>query len=178
MSQTTSGPVGIAWVARRCTASCAATLLLLLLTAADVRGQSLDAPAGPGPRPFDLLIESGSNLGLSDSQLEQLRTLRDQLAAANEPLVRRLLQLRAEWQAGAAPSARVGASEPAGRGRLRVAAASLRMRIQRNNRRTMREVGRVLTPAQRAGLRALVDERRRQRGESAGEGAADAGSPD
>jgi len=165
-------------VAHRCTARCASALLFLLLTASVVRAQDPGVAEGPGPRPFELLLESGSALGLSEGQLEQLRTLRDQLRVANEPLVRRLLQLRAEWQAGAAPAAKAGAPEPAGRGRLRVTAANLRTRIQLNNRRTMRQVGRVLTPAQRAGLRALVDERRRQRGDAAGEGTADAGSPD
>jgi mono/diheme cytochrome c family protein len=72
-----------------------------------------------------------------------------------------MMTLRTQWRQ-ARRAARDGGERqnPALRERIRTAAERLRARIQRNNRTAMQAVNRLLTPPQRAQLRAIVQERR------------------
>jgi hypothetical protein len=129
-------------------------------------GRAQDAPAEPGAdeqRPLELLLEQRESLALTSEQLSRLEGIRTQLASANEPLVSRMMALRKEWQQQRQTTRRGGAPQSAARlDRIRSDAEPLRARIRQNNQRAMQEVNRLLTRDQRARLRGMVEERRRQ----------------
>jgi hypothetical protein len=113
------------------------------------------------PRPLELLLEHREALGLTAAQLDRLAAIRERLAAANEPLVNRMLELRREWQQQRRAERRERNEHNAARlARIRTAAQPLHTRIQRNNRTAMQAVNRLLTRDQRAKLRAIVEHRR------------------
>jgi hypothetical protein len=120
-------------------------------------GQDL---AGPpvAPRPLELLIDHRDELALTAVQLERLDRIRTRLTRANEPLVRRMLNLRRQWQ-----QLRFVASPDRARlARIRTAAEPVHARLQANNRTAMQAVNRLLTGPQRQRLRAIVEARRQQ----------------
>jgi Spy/CpxP family protein refolding chaperone len=111
-------------------------------------------------RPLELLVAHGAELGLTPAQLDRVNRIRERLGRTNEPLVRRMMTLRQQWQ-----QQRLAARQNRARlERIRAAAEPVHARIQANNRTAMRAVNRVLTPSQRAQLRAIVEDRRQQDG--------------
>jgi Spy/CpxP family protein refolding chaperone len=139
--------------------------LLTLLTcggAAHAFAQEAAADPQAPQSPLDLLLDQGQTLDLSAAQLDQLDGIRKRLAGRNDPLVQQMLTLRKEWQ----QERRAGRGEGRPRAqrlqRIRNNAERIRARIQRNNQTAMQSVNRLLTPPQRAQLRAIIQERRRQ----------------
>jgi Spy/CpxP family protein refolding chaperone len=120
--------------------------------------QDLTAGVPVAPRPLELLMEHGDQLELTEPQIERLNRVRARLARANEPLVRRMLNLRRQWQ----QQRLLSAPDSARLARIRAAAEPVHARIQANNRTAMQAVNRVLTRQQRQRLRAIVEERRQQ----------------
>jgi hypothetical protein len=111
------------------------------------------------PSPLELLLEQREALQLTDEQVTRIETIRARLAGQNDPLIARLIRLRARWRA----ERQAGPLQDASRLRgIRGAAAPIHVRIQQNNRAAMQAVNRLLTPPQRARLRRIVEERRRQ----------------
>lgn len=141
----------------------AALVTLVLPCAAGAQSPAPDEGFLPGS-PLSLLIERREALQLTSDQLVQLKAIQEQVAVTNEPLVGRMMNLRARWQQERR-TARRGGNPPneARIERLRDAAQRTRTQIQRNNRMAMQEVNRLLTPTQRARVRGIVEERRRQR---------------
>jgi len=130
---------------------------------------------------MELLLEHGASLGLTPGQLERLAGIRERLATANEPLVNRMLTLRRQWQRQRGPAGQDrGAQRLAQLERIRAAAEPTHERIQRNNRTAMQAVNRLLTPEQRAHLRAIVEDRRARdvSAPAANDGSSDAGGND
>jgi hypothetical protein len=116
--------------------------------------------ARPAIRPFELLLEQQAALGLTPDQLAGLERIRQRLTSANTPLVARMLALRREWrQAGRAEQLEGDADRLE---RIRLAAESINARIRRNNQMAMRAANRLLTADQRAQLRSIIQERRKQ----------------
>jgi hypothetical protein len=129
-------------------------------SAPDLPTGRLTAPMPP--RPMELLLEHRESLGLTAEQLDRLAAIRRRLAAANDPLVNRMLELRREWQQQRRAARRGGNGEDAARlDRIRAAAQPIHTRIQRNNRTAMQAVNRLLTREQRTELRAIVEKRRK-----------------
>lgn len=165
-------------------------VIVALGLAPPARAQEAEVEPGPDaagqisepmpPRPMELLLEHRESLGLTAGQLDRLAAIRQRLAAANEPLVNRMLELRREWQQHRRTARRGGDGQNAARlDRIRTAAEPLRSRIQRNNRTAMQAVNRLLTREQRRALRAIVDERRKQDAASAAaDGSLDADGSD
>jgi Spy/CpxP family protein refolding chaperone len=148
-------PHALSWLLRLVVlASAAVTVGVLQPASAQT---ALPGADGAPLRPFEVLLEHQETLGLTEDQLQRLDRIRAWLVRANEPLVRRMLALRRQWQRdGALEDGRADAER---RERIRAAAEALRARIARNNRAAMRSVNGVLTPEQRAELRAIVQER-------------------
>jgi Spy/CpxP family protein refolding chaperone len=135
-------------------ASVAATLGLPQLASA----QPALLDTGEAPlRPFEVLLQHQEALGLTADQLHRLGRVRERLVRTNEPLVTRMLALRGQWQREAVLED--GRPDARRRERIRRAAEAARAQIARNNRTAMQAVNRVLTPAQRAALRAIVQAR-------------------
>jgi Spy/CpxP family protein refolding chaperone len=137
-------------------------------------------PAGEPPvRPLDLLLRQREALALTTGQLARIDEIRSRLASANDPLIERMLALRMQWQRARRMTGSAGGPPAAVRlRRIQTMASQIRVRIQRNNRLAMLEVNRVLTPEQRAQLRAIIDERRRDAAPPPGGGDPDAGTRD
>ena len=123
------------------------------------------------PAPLQVLIESREQLALTPEQIERIRTIRLALVERNEPLVGRMLELRATWQRerrvlqlqrppGRAGRAQLQRLESAALQRIRRTAGPLDQQIQANNKAAMQEVNALLTREQRQRLRALVEARR------------------
>jgi hypothetical protein len=111
--------------------------------------------------PLELLIEHQDALNLRPDQIERLSAIRARLAAANDPLVARMIELRRQWQQERLAAQRAGRRpNPRRQDRIRAAAAPIHTRIQQNNRTAMQAVNRLLAPPQRARLRMLVEARR------------------
>jgi Spy/CpxP family protein refolding chaperone len=128
-------------------------------SAQDADGANTQLPQSP----LELLLDQREALDLTEAQRAQLDRIRGRLASRNDPLIQQMLTLREQWQQ----------ERRAGRGdgrprvqqrlqRIRSHAEQIRERIGRNNRAAMQSVNRLLTPPQRAQLRALIQERRRQ----------------
>ena len=113
--------------------------------------------------PLELLLDQGDALNLTEAQRDQLDRIRRRLATRNDPLIQQMLALRQQWQQerGAAGGDRRPRMQQRLQ-RIRNSAARLRERIGRNNRAAMQSVNCLLTPPQRAQLRAMIQERRRQ----------------
>lgn len=142
-------------------------LLTFLACSGAGRAFAQEAAAGNDPAlpqsPLDLLLDQGQMLDLSEAQRDQLNGIRKRLAGRNDPLVQQMLQLRRQWQ----QESRAGRGDGRRRApqrlqRIRNNAERIRERIQRNNRTAMQSVNRLLTAPQRAQLRAIIQERRRQ----------------
>ena len=135
-----------------------------LLTPSAVSAQTAPTDDEPLPRsPIELLVQQQAALGLTPQQLGRLDRIRDRLAVANEPLVSRMMRLRAQWQQERRAASRGERSRNAERVEsIRAAAEQTRTRIQRNNRTAMQAVNRLLTADQRAQLRSIIEERRQQ----------------
>lgn len=121
------------------------------------------------PRPLEILLQQRDALGLTADQLHQIDGIRNRLRAENEPLVGRMITLRIQWRQARRAAA---ADQPQSADRLervRTAAERVRLRIQTHNRQAMQQVRRLLTPAQRAQLRTLVEERLRRATPATGE---------
>jgi hypothetical protein len=124
--------------------------------------------------PMELLLEHRDRLELTPDQVDRLAAIRTRLAAANDPLVNRMVELRQQWQRERLAAHQAGRRpNPERMERIRTAAAPLHTRIQQNNRTAMQAVNRLLAPSQRARLRAIVEERR---GASPGGGGEEAGA--
>jgi len=151
----------------RRTPLCLIVALLTCLSGLGVSHASAQDAAGANTQvpqsPLELLLDRGEALNLTEAQRTQLDRIRGRLASRNDPLVQQMLTLRKQWQQ----------ERRAGRGdgrprvqqrlqRIRSRAEQIRERIGRNNRAAMQSVNRLLTPPQRAQLRALIQERRRQ----------------
>lgn len=120
-------------------------------------------------RPLELLLQQRESLALTPDQLTRLEGIRSQLAATNEPLITRMMTLRAQWQRARRATRKTDSPQAAALvKRIRASADQIRARLQHNNQMAMQSVNRVLTRDQRAQLKAIVDERRRQTGPSAG----------
>jgi hypothetical protein len=129
--------------------------------------------------PLELLIERQSALALSADQLGRLEEIKSRLAAANEPLVARIMSLRNQWQRERRAAGRAGRAVDDQRiERIRTTAARVRTRIQNNNRTAMRSVNQLLTPEQRQRLREFVQERRQQNSGRRAGGGSNAGDDD
>ena len=113
--------------------------------------------------PLELLLGQGHALNLTEAQRNQLDRIRGRLATRNDPLIQQMLALRQQWQQerGVARADRRPRMQQRLQ-RIRNSAARLRERIGRNNRAAMQSVNRLLTPPQRAQLRTIIQERRRQ----------------
>ncbi len=139
--------------------------LLLILLSALLLPPQLAAQDAPRPaealRPLDLLLQQRSTLALTADQVARLESIRDRLAAANGPLVERMIALRAQWRQARRAEQAGHAGADARVRRIRRAADQVGLRIRRNNRLAMGEVNRLLSPAQRAQLREIIEERRR-----------------
>ena len=138
------------------------TVALLLPPAA--RAQSPQgAEPSPPDSPLELLLERKAALSLTHDQVGRLEAIRQRLAASNEPLVSQMMDLRRQWQQQR--RTRGGAPQNAARlQQIRAAAEPIRASIQRNNRTAMQAVNRLLTPAQRTQVRAMVQERQQTAG--------------
>ena len=150
---------GPAWI-RRCrrvgvialfAAACGAS-------AGSVGAQELPADPPAALRPLDLILDHQQQLELTDQQLAQLDRIRERLVRTNEPLVRRMLTLRRQWQR----QRLLSSPDPVRLARIRSAAEPVHARIQSNNRTAMQAVNRLLTRPQRQRLRAIVKDRREQ----------------
>jgi hypothetical protein len=120
-------------------------------------------PPQPSIRPFELLLEQQTALGLTTEQLNSLDRIRERLTRANAPLVTRMLALRRQWQRGSRRELQDVTPQEAKRlEQIRAAAESVRSRIQRNNQTAMRAANRLLTAEQRSKLRTILRERRGQ----------------
>jgi Spy/CpxP family protein refolding chaperone len=118
-------------------------------------------------------------LALSAEQLGRLEEIKARLAAANEPLVARIMSLRNQWQRERRAAGRTGRAVDDERvERLRTTAERVRTRIQNNNRTAMRSVNQLLTPEQRQRLREFVQERRQQNSGRRAGGGSNAGVDD
>jgi hypothetical protein len=135
-----------------------------------VEAQALQ-PADPGllQSPLELLLERRASLELTAAQLDRLESIRNRLATENDPLVNRMMELRREWQQQRQAPQKGGRQQRAERQqnaerqqRIRADAEPIRAQIQQNNRTAMQAVNRLLTPAQRAQVRGIVQERRQQ----------------
>jgi hypothetical protein len=143
------------------------------------------------PTPLELLMENRQALLLTEAQLTRLETIRASLTQRNEPLVARIVELRAQWQREQraaraegrqqgrralrqAPPLLGGQVQPTPRMEdIRTSAQAVLEQIQENNRAAMQEVQQVLTRPQRARLRELLQARRPLPGRgAAGAGAA------
>lgn len=144
-------------------------LLLLATLACLIRPElALAQDGGPAdeplPRPLDVLLEQRAALDLTPDQIGQVDRIQERLAADNEPLVSQMMSLRTQWQQ-ARRAARNGRPPDISRiEQIRSAAQDLQGRIQANNRTAMQSVNRLLKPAQRKQLRAIVEKRRQQQG--------------
>ncbi|MFL5385948.1 MAG: hypothetical protein ACJ8GN_25815 [Longimicrobiaceae bacterium] len=153
-----------------------------VLMAAAPAGAQQEGPPLPGAemlerreqQPFDRLMAVRGELGLSDGQVARLQAIAARLEETNRPvrqeLLRRWQEIREERRAALmrmtpeqrqAELRRVrGQGPPPVPPRLR----PLVQQMRRNIAGAMREVGTVLTPAQKARARALVRERREEMG--------------
>ena len=143
-----------------------AGLLILAVVASLVRPAAAfaqeEVPDEPLARPLDVLLQQRAALGLTSDQLGELGRIQDRLAADNESLVNRMMDLRAEWQQQRR-AARTGRPPDVTRiEQIRSAAREVQEKIQANNRTAMRRVNRLLTPPQRKQLRGIVEKRRLQ----------------
>jgi hypothetical protein len=112
--------------------------------------------------PLELLLEHGASLDLTSEQLARIDVIRARLAEQNEPLVGRMMTLRAQWQHERLAAREAGAMRETPRlRRIRAAALPVHERIQRNNRAAMHAVNQLLTPDQRVQLRRIVEQGRR-----------------
>jgi Spy/CpxP family protein refolding chaperone len=153
-------------------------IVLALGVSSPAIGQTAGPPDEP-TRPLEVLLQQRESLGLTPEQLGRIEEIRRDLTALNEPLVERMMTLRAQWQQARRAMRRADTPEIAARlTRVRTAADQVRARIQRNNRTAMVSVNRVLTPPQRTQLRAIVNERRRQQAAPAAGRETGAGGPD
>lgn len=141
-----------------------ALLLTGLAHAAPASAQVLLDRVEVPPRPLELILDHREALGLTLEQTRGIGRIRERLAQANEPLVARMMALRQQWrqQRHAEQQGEPGTADALGR--IRSEAASVTLRIRRNNRLAMQAVNRLLTADQRAALRAIVEERRGSRG--------------
>ena len=131
-----------------------------------------ESPADePLARPLEVLLQQRTALGLTSDQLGQLGRIQDRLAADNEPLVNRMMDLRAQWQQQRRAGRNGRPPDVPRIEQIRSAAKEIQGQIQANNQRAMRTVHRLLTPAQRKQLRGIVEKRRLQTpGRRAGRG--------
>jgi hypothetical protein len=129
------------------------------------------------PPPLELLIENRQALLLTEAQMTRLEAIRASLMQRNEPLIARMVELRAQFQreqrgtrAQGRQQGRALRQGPPLLGRearptprleeIRTSAQALLEQIQTNNRAAMQEVNQLLTRPQRARLRELVQARR------------------
>jgi Spy/CpxP family protein refolding chaperone len=149
--------------------ACLTGLVLALPGAAraqDPAGTQDPAPLREGP--LEWLLAARAELELTDEQTARLEEVRLRLHTRNEPLIRRLMVLRTEWQRERMLLRRSGAARESPRlQQIRTRSDVLYLQIQRHNRAAMAEVNRVLTPPQRQRVRALLEERRGRGGPGA-----------
>lgn len=148
------------------------SLLLLLVTlgsAAPLAAQRHDPPAeareAVGRGPVQMLLRHRERLGLTDEQVVRLEALDRRMEERNGPAVARLLEMRRRIRADF--PGRPRELEPARREEYRrrlEAARPLLREIRENNRAAMREVGEVLTPAQKKQVREILRRGRRHEG--------------
>jgi len=156
----------------------------LLLAAAALLVALAPAAAQPGPhgdpglhelrqteqRPLELLMQVRDELRLTDAQVVRLRGIAGRLEETNRPLRRQLVAEYGRWREQR--RARLERMTPAQRrAELRHARGGRRAdvppplrplvgQIRGNVREAMQEAAEVLTPAQRARARELIQERR------------------
>jgi hypothetical protein len=140
-------------------------LLLALCVAACAMPAAAGAQPLPGDplrqRPLELLLEARETLGLTAAQVARLEEVKVRLDARNEPLVERLLVLRAAWQQERMALRLAGAAGESERlAELRQRSQQLLHEIEFGHRAAMMRVSRLLTPEQRLLLREMVRERR------------------
>jgi Spy/CpxP family protein refolding chaperone len=145
---------------------------LVLALPAPARAQDPAGAHGPGPMregPLEWLLAAHAELELTEEQTARLQEVRLRLHTRNEPLIRRLMVLRTEWQRERMLQRRSGAARESPRlQQIRTRSDGLYLQIQRHNRAAMGEVNRVLTPPQRQRVRELLEERRGRGGPGGG----------
>lgn len=136
-----------------------AGLVLAVLVPAAAWPQAVPDTAQSQRSPLELLLEHREALELTPEQLGQLDLIRDRLRRQNDPLVGRMLRLRAQWQRERMAARGGGAAQESPQlRRLRAQAQPVHERIQQNNRAAMQAVSRILTPEQRQRLRRIVEQ--------------------
>jgi Spy/CpxP family protein refolding chaperone len=143
--------------------------LAVLGSAAPLAAQRSPPPAeareAAGRGPVQMLLRHRERLGLTADQVARLQAVDRRMEERNRPAVARLLEMRRQIRADF--PGRPRELEPARREEYRrrlEAARPLLREIRENNRVAMREVGDVLTPAQKGQVREILRRGRRHEG--------------
>ena len=112
--------------------------------------------------PVELLLRNRAELNLSADQVTRLEAIERDMEARNRPLIARLVEIRRGIQG--VPTPPRGTPEHAEVMRQRMQQARpLLDQIRKNNHDAMRMVGDVLTSEQKARVKQIIEERRRDR---------------
>jgi hypothetical protein len=151
---------GIAMHHTRSTKLLVLPALLVLLTAEPATAQ-FPPPERLGAAPLEWLLAERERVGLTPAQVERLREAHQALSRRNDPLLDRMVMLRAEWQRERQAMQRAGLRDETPRlRRIRARTEPVLDRIQRNNQAAMQRVNELLTPPQRQRLRLLLQQQR------------------
>jgi hypothetical protein len=117
-------------------------------------------PDRAGPSPLEWLLTERERVGLTPAQVERLQEVHRALARRNDPLLDRMVMLRAEWQRERLAMQRAGLRDETPRLRqIRSRVEPVFEQIQRNNQAAMQRVNQLLTPPQRQRLRTMLQQR-------------------